>query len=386
MPEARQLALFGSTGSIGSQTLDVARRIGGFEIALLTAGSRWEVLAQQAREYAVPEVVLGDAGHYDDLMQALVGTGCRVHCGRDALVKAAAEADYDVALNALVGISGLPVSHEALKRGKTLALANKESLVLAGDLLMRIAIECDGQILPVDSEHSAIFQCLAGESMASVRRLILTASGGPFRDWSSERISTASPEEALAHPNWKMGPKITIDSATLINKGLEIIEACHLFGLPHERVYVRIHRPSVVHSLVEFTDGSLKAQLGKPDMRLPIQFALTWPERQPADYVCDDPLEWPTLTFETLDGSRFPGPGLARVALTMGGTATAVMNGADEAAVAHFLSRRIAFGSITDLIEQALNQHTPLPADSLEAVIAADAEGRDFVNNRVAAS
>ena len=381
----RNIALFGSTGSIGKQALEVIRRMGCDRVTVLTGGSQWELLAQQAREYQPSLVVVADVGAYQPLKETLAGTGIQVEAGQESLPEAAGTADYDLCLNGLVGVAGLLPSYEAVRRGKTLALANKESLVLAGDLLNKLAATTGSTILPIDSEHSAVWQCIQGEDIAAIKRLILTASGGPFRDWLIDRIRNATPDDALQHPTWKMGAKITIDSATLMNKGLEVIEAFHLFHLPPEQITVVIHPVSIVHSLVEFCDGSIKAQLGLPDMRLPIQYALTHPERLPAEFTTSDITDWLPLEFRKVEPARYPCLALAQRALKTGGTATAVLNGADEMAVNLFLDRRISFGDISNVIESALDHCQAAPADNLEAILAADADGRRLVQEAVTA-
>ncbi len=378
MPEhLRRLAIFGSTGSIGRQTLDVVERIGGFEVVALTARSNWELLAEQALKWRPELVCLADESQAESLQDSLADEDIEIEAGPGAAVMAATQIECHLALNGLVGVSGLRPSYELLLRGIDLALANKESLVLAGDLLNRIRAKTGAKLLPVDSEHSAIFQCLQGERIEDVHRLVLTASGGPFRNRPVETIQDATIEEALAHPTWRMGPKVTIDSATLVNKGMEVIEAFHLFGVPPDRIEVRLHPVSIVHSLVQFRDGSFKAQLGRPDMRLPIQYALTYPNRSVADYlVSDDPANWPELRFERVDETRYPSLRLAYQALRSGGTATAVLNGADEVAVECFLAGEIRFGDITAIIGEALSNHHSQPIESIETAIEADLEGR----------
>jgi len=377
MPALKRLALFGSTGSIGTQTLDVASRSGNFEIVLLAAKSNWQLLAEQALRWEPEVVVLADESHADSLCDALSDTEIRIEVGADACAQIAKEVECDIALNALVGVSGLIPSYELLARGIDLALANKESLVLAGEFLNAVRSTTGAALLPVDSEHSAIFQCLQGEPSDGVRRLILTASGGPFREWSADRIAKATVEEALNHPTWKMGAKVTVDSASLMNKGLEVMEAYHLFGIPPERIEVRVHPVSIVHSMVQFCDGSFKAQLGRPDMRLPIQYALNYPSRSASDVLYDDePALWPSLSFHRIEAGRYPCLDLAYKALELGGTATAVVNGADEVAVERFLAREVPFGQIPVIIAEALRAHRVGPADNLSAVIEADAEGR----------
>ncbi len=376
----KRIALFGATGSIGQQTLDVIEQQTGFLVVLLSAGSRAVDLAELALKWRPERITLTDEDGYGLLKNVLSREDIRIDVGPDAAAEAAAEVDYDLCLNGLVGVAGLMPSYHALKRGIDLALANKESLVLAGEILNKIAAETGAKILPVDSEHSAIFQCLQGENIEEVARLILTASGGPFRTWKKERIKTATPAEALKHPTWRMGPKISIDSATLMNKGLEVIEAYHLFGVPPDKIDVRIHKASIVHSMIEFIDGSFKAQLGTPDMRHPIQYALNYPDRRVLKLKDDDPVDWLPLEFEMVDNDRFPCLGLAYRVLESGGTAAAVLNGADEAAVKRFLDGEIGFGDIYSLIHEALNKHENHAADDIETVLTADRWGREFVS------
>ncbi len=379
MTKPRKLAIFGSTGSIGTQTLDVVDRTGEFEVVYLSAGQNWQLLAEQVRKYHPVAVGLSNGDHIDDFYKAVGVNPPEILIEDEALTGAAREVDYNICVNGLVGVVGLKPSYYALKRGIDLATANKESLVLGGDLLNAVASETKAQILPIDSEHGAIWQCLRGERMQDVKRLILTASGGPFRLWDLDKIANATVEEALNHPTWKMGAKITIDSATLMNKGLEVIEAYHLFHVPPEKIAVRVHPVSIVHSMVEFVDGSFKAQLGKPDMRIPIQYALTYPTHKPLDIHQDDPLDWPPLEFLPVDYERYPCLQLAFNALSTGGTAPAVLNGADEQAVELFLAGKIKFGEISRLIGECLNDTPIHPADDLNVILAADQWGRDKV-------
>ncbi|MFN3821010.1 MAG: 1-deoxy-D-xylulose-5-phosphate reductoisomerase [bacterium] len=380
----RNLAIFGSTGSIGRQALEVIEKIGGFRIAVLSAFKNWKLLSEQTIRWQPEVVVLGDSsivpsfkGEVKDRWQG------DILVGENGLIAVCQEAKFDLALNALVGTSGLMPSYYVLRRGIALALANKESLVLAGEILMRLAEESSALIIPVDSEHCALFQCLRGERREEVRRVIITASGGPFRNRLPQEVYYATPQEALSHPTWQMGPKITIDSATLMNKGLEVIEAHHLFGLPSEAIEVRIHPQSVIHSLVQFQDGSFKAQLSRPDMRLPIQFALTYPRRLHADYFIDDPVEWGALTFEPIPHGWFRCLDLAYQALQMGMTYPAVLNGSDEAAVELFLKGAIPFGRIPELIEEALAHHQPISPLTIETVSEADSWAKEWVRRRV---
>ena len=377
MKDMKKIALFGATGSIGRQSIDVIDRLGGFKVTVLAARSKWQTLAEAALHLRPEIVAIENTDAAVNLQNALFGKGIKILAGSDAAAEAAAEADFDVCLNGLVGTAGLMPSYLSLKRGKYLALANKESLVLAGEILNRIVRETSALILPVDSEHSAILQCLQGENKSAIKRLILTASGGPFRETPLDEVRNATAEQALRHPTWKMGPKITIDSATLMNKGLEVIEACHLFGVGADRIEVRIHPVSIVHSMVEFVDGSFKAQLGKPDMRLPIQYALTYPDRRPLDIHPDDPADWNELRFYNVDLERYPCLKLAYQVLERGGTAPAVLNGADEAAVEAFIEGKIRFGDISSLVAQVLEFHEVKPADSIEEILKADQWGRD---------
>ena len=379
----RRIAVFGATGSIGTQTLDVINQLGGFDITVLTAGSKWQSLAELALKWKPRCVAIGDPSKKNELKNAIFGSGIKVYAGKDADAHVAESEEYDLCLNGLVGVAGLMPSYHALSRGIDLALANKESLVLAGDLLNSIAKKTNSKILPVDSEHSAILQCLQGEQKSEVRRLILTASGGPFRKWPLEKIRNATKEAALNHPTWSMGPKITIDSATLMNKGLEIIEAYHLFKIPIEKIDVRIHPVSVVHSMVEFVDGSFKAQLGVPDMRIPIEHALFFPTHREMKLRDDDPADWPPLEFSKVEDGRYPCLDLAYKALSIGGTATAVLNGADEAAVAGFLNGRLKFGEISETIEKTLDTHNVAEADNIEEIKSADSWGRDYTETLI---
>jgi 1-deoxy-D-xylulose-5-phosphate reductoisomerase len=373
----KRLAILGSTGSIGRSTLDVvATHPGRFAVAALAASGRdLGALADQVRRFRPSLVAVRDA----EAARALaveIGSVARVVAGPEGIVEAARGSDVDVVVCGLVGAAGLEPAYAAADAGKTLALANKEALVAGGAFVTRRATETGAEILPVDSEHNALHQCLRGERTTEVRTLWLTASGGPFRDWSVDRLRAATPEEALVHPTWSMGPKITVDSATLMNKGLEVIEAHWLFGLPGARIRVVVHPKSVVHSMVEFVDGSFKAQLGVTDMRHPIQYALTWPERIPSTLPPFDPVAAGPLVFEEPDTERFPSLRMAYRALEAGGAAPAVLNAANEAAVEAFLARRIGFLDIPTLVERVVEQHGGDVASSLEDVLAADRRAR----------
>lgn len=362
------IAILGSTGSIGQSTLGVlARHRDRFQVVALTAHRNAERLRVQAAQWCPKFVGLVNGG--TGAAAGGQGTAC--------LVEAATHPDVQIVVNAIVGAAGLEATLAALQAGKRVALANKETLVMAGELVTRAAHEGNGEIVPVDSEHSAVLQCLGGRQAAEVARLVLTASGGPFRTWDASRIAEATVDEALRHPTWTMGRKITIDSATLVNKALEVIEAHFLFGLAYHQVDVVVHPQSIIHALVELVDGSVLAQLGFPNMELPILYALTHPAR-----VADqgprrfDALAAGALTFEPISSERFPAYGLGRAAGIAGGTMPALFNAANEVAVQLFLEGRIRFGRITEIIERVLTGQTPTDATSLEAVLAADALGR----------
>jgi 1-deoxy-D-xylulose-5-phosphate reductoisomerase len=368
------LSLLGATGSIGRQTLDVAERLG-VEICALAAGKRVAELEEAARRFRPKLAVLFDELAAADLRTRLADTETKVLSGMGGLLEAASMEEADTVLAAMSGAVGLRPALRALDAGKKLALANKEALVCAGNLVTALAKEKGLPLLPVDSEHSAIFQCLQGGG--EVRRILLTASGGPFRTFSAEALKTVTREDALKHPNWAMGPKITVDSATLMNKGLEFIEAMWLFDLPPEKITVLVHPQSVVHSAVEFADGAVIAQLGTPDMRLPIQLALTWPERKPCPAPALDLTKTAPLTFEEPDLRRFPCLALAMTCAGHRGTADcAVMNAANEEAVGAFLRGQIGFTQIYDLVAAVLEKLSGLPGGSLEEIIAADEAAR----------
>ena len=356
MVRKQRLVLLGSTGSIGCQTLDIVRsRPEEFEITSLTAGSRWEQLVEQALEFHPDSVVIANENHYAAVREALKDEPIKVYAGSDALSQVVTGGEVDTVVNALVGYAGMLPSLAAVKASKRLALANKESLVVAGEHIVREAAERNVPILPIDSEHSAIFQCLAGE-VSPVRRVIITASGGPFLRTPAEELERVTVKQALAHPNWSMGAKITIDSSTLVNKGFEVIEARWLFGLRPEQIDVLVHPQSIVHSMVEFHDGAVKAQLGTPDMHLPIQYALRFPDRGEIGEERLDLLKNPTLTFEAVDNARFPLLGTAYECLRKGGNSACVMNGSNEVAVAAFLAGEIKYTDIARVILGALER------------------------------
>jgi 1-deoxy-D-xylulose-5-phosphate reductoisomerase len=374
------VALLGSTGSIGRTALAVLdRHPDRFRVVALAAHRNGELLAQQAVRYAPELAVL-----VREEAAAPAAYRGEWRCGAEALLRAATHPAADIVLNAIVGAAGLEATLAALESGKRLALANKESLVAGGPLVLDALRRGGGELVPIDSEHSAILQCLHGAAARDVRRLILTASGGPFRGWSAARLATATPEAALQHPTWSMGAKITVDSATLANKALEVIEAHYLFGVPYEAIEVVVHPQSIVHSMVEFGDGSVLAQLGFPTMELPILYALTHPERLTDEGAPRwDPVAARALTFEAVDGVGFPALRLGRAAGRTGGTAPAIFNAANEAAVAGFLAGRIPFPGIPELIEAALEAQPARPADSLETVLEADRQARATVRGRL---
>jgi len=350
----RKIAILGATGSIGKSTLDLIERSPDrFEVTTVTAATNVEALSEIVRRTGAKLAVVADQSRYADLVELLVGTNCRAAAGEEALVEAAA-ADADLVIAAIVGCAGLRPVMGAVEAGRTVALANKEALVTAGALMTDAARSSSATLLPIDSEHNAIFQCLAGSRSADVSRLILTASGGPFRAASAETIGAATPAQAVAHPNWSMGAKISVDSATMMNKGLELIEAHYLFGLPSERIDILVHPQSIVHSMVEFVDGSVLAQLGSADMRIPIAYALAWPERMATPAQRLDLAAIARLDFEAPDLDRFPALRLAREALEAGGAAPVVLNAANEVAVAGFLAGRIGFPEISRLVQEAL--------------------------------
>ena len=375
----RTISILGSTGSIGRQTLDVAQACG-HQVAALTVNRSVELAEEQARQFQPELVVAVDEAAAQDLKQRLADTSIRVVGGREGLMEAATLPQADTVVTAVVGIAGLEPTLAAIDEGKRIALANKETLVCAGDLVMARAEEKGAEIVPVDSEHSAIFQCLQGcKDRGEVKRLIITASGGPFFGKTREELARVTKAQALRHPNWAMGAKITIDSATLMNKGLEFIEAMRLYQMPPEQIKVVVHRESIIHSLVEFNDGAILAQLGTADMRVPIQYALSWPERTPGPATPLDLLTCPPLTFAKPDPDTFRCLGLALECAQKGGTSTAILNGANEVAVELFLQEKISFLDIARLVEGALERVASVPADSLEQILEADRAARQAV-------
>ena len=380
----KKVAILGATGSVGGSTLDLIYRAPErYEVTALTAASNVEALAEAARRTGAAFAVIADESKLGALEAALAGSGIRCGAGEAALCEAAAgEADWVMA--AIVGCAGLKPVMAAVEAGKTVALANKESLVTAGALMTDAARRHGATILPVDSEHNAIFQSLDDGSCKHVARLILTASGGPFRTWTKAAMDVATPAQAVAHPNWSMGAKISVDSASMMNKGLELIEAHHLFGLPSERIDILVHPQSVIHSMVEYIDGSVLAQLGSPDMRIPIAHALAYPERTETGAERLDLARIATLSFEQPDPTRFPALRLARAALEVGGNATVTLNAANEIAVAAFLADRIAFGDIARLVEEALERTPNVAPTTIDDVTATDAEVRRTTTDALA--
>ncbi|MCG0238002.1 MAG: 1-deoxy-D-xylulose-5-phosphate reductoisomerase [Firmicutes bacterium] len=368
------VAILGSTGSIGTQALEVIQRFPDrFRVVALAAGRRVEVLAEQVRRFR-PELVAVAGPEEARRLRELLGSGPEpeILTGEEGLAAVATAPGAEAVLTAVVGTVGLQPTLAAIQAGKRILLANKETLVAAGELVMREAARHRVPIIPVDSEHSALFQCLQGHPREGVARLILTASGGPFRGWKRADLERATVEMALRHPRWRMGPKVTVDSATLMNKALEMIEARWLFDIPIDRIGVVVHPQSIVHSLVEFQDGSLLAQLGATDMRLPIQYALSYPERLPGPLPSLDLVALGSLTFEAVDEVTFPSLNYARAAVTMGGTMPAVLNAANEVAVRRFLSGAIPLTGIYRIVEGVMAAHTPVPEPDLEAILAAD--------------
>jgi len=382
--EKRQIAILGSTGSIGTQALDVIRsHTDLFEVYALTANRNVELLIEQAKEFLPEMVVIADKQKYPRLKEALNHLPVKVWAGEDALSQVVQAEPVQMVLTAMVGYSGLKPTLSAIRAGKAIALANKETLVVAGDLVTRLASENQVPILPVDSEHSAIFQCLAGESNNPIEKIILTASGGPFRTFSQEQLSHVTSKEALKHPNWNMGAKITIDSATLMNKGFEMIEAKWLFGATTEQIQIVVHPQSIIHSMVQFRDSSIKAQMGLPDMRLPIQYALAYPQRINSDFERLDFNRFSSLTFEEPDKTKFRCLELAYRAVQKGGNMPCILNAANEIVVAGFLEDKIGFPAMSDIIEQTMGEVAFIASPALEDYIQTDAEARKRAEEKI---
>jgi 1-deoxy-D-xylulose-5-phosphate reductoisomerase len=373
----KRIALLGSTGSIGTQALDVISRFPEeFAVEALTAGNNIDLLIQQARKFLPDSVVIGNPVHYNLLKESLKDLPVKVYAGDDAIDQVVTGRNIDIVIASMVGYSGLKPTLAAIRAGKNIALANKETLVAAGQIICKATLDSGSKIIPVDSEHSAILQCLAGETGNPVEKITLTASGGPFLNFSQDKLETVKPEDALRHPNWDMGNKVTIDSASMMNKGLEVIEAKWLFDLKPEQIEVIIHPQSIIHSFVHFADGSVKAQLGIPDMRVPILYALSYPDRLRSDLPRLNLTECNSLTFQQPDLKRFRNLTLAYSALKRGGNMPCALNAANEIAVNAFLKRRISFLQIPDVVEQAMGK-TDFSADlSLELIEITDKSAR----------
>lgn len=381
--ERKNIAILGSTGSIGTQALDVVRAFPDrFGVSVLTAGNNAKLLIEQALAFLPKIVVIVNENHYSEVKEALKNTSIQVMAGEAALIEAVELEEINVVLNAIVGSAGLRPTVRAIEKGKDIALANKETLVVAGELIMGLVDKHKVKMLPVDSEHSAIFQCLVGEP-STIEKIYLTASGGPFRGKTRSELELVTRAQALKHPNWSMGAKITIDSASLMNKGLEVIEAKWLFGLQTNQVDVIVHPQSIVHSLVQFEDGSMKAQMGLPDMKLPIQYALTYPNRFKNDFTRFNFLDYPSLTFERADMETFRNLKLAYEALEQGGNRCCVMNAANEIVVDAFLKDEITFLGMSDVIEETLCQISNQNNLQLEDYIAFDEESRRVARNLI---
>lgn len=384
--KTKKIAILGSTGSIGTQALEV---ISGhpklFECTLLTAQNNADLLIEQANKFRPKTVVIANESLFDKVNSALNHLGIKVYAGNEALAEVVQDPEIDIVLTALVGYVGLLPTIKAIESGKDIALANKETLVVAGEIITELAKKHGVKILPVDSEHSAIFQCLVGEETNPIEKIILTASGGPFRGWKKEELEKVTKAQALKHPNWVMGAKITIDSASLMNKGLEVIEAKWLFDLTASQIEVVVHPQSIIHSIVQFTDGSMKAQMGLPDMKLPIQYALAFPQRITSDFPRFSFLNHPSLTFEQPDYKTFRNLQLAFNALAKGGNQPCVLNAANEVAVEAFLADKIGFLQMSDLIENTLQKTAFVQKPGINDYIESDAEARvfakEFINN-----
>lgn len=377
----RNIAILGSTGSIGRQALDViASYPERFEAYALVANNSVELLIEQARRYCPEVVVIANESKYSQLREALSDLPIKVWCGSGAIEEIVRDEAIDMVLTAMVGFSGLKPTISAISAGKTIALANKETLVVAGELITSLALEKRAAVLPVDSEHSAIFQCLNGEGTNRIEKILLTASGGPFRNFSSEQLRGVTPAQALAHPNWNMGEKVTIDSSTLMNKGFEMIEAKWLFGVEPSQIEVLVHPQSIIHSMVQFEDRSIIAQLGQPDMRMPIQYAFSYPERLRSDIPPVDFFTLSQLTFERPDREKFPNLTYAYEAIEKGGNMPCILNAANEVAVAMFLQERIGYTEMSHLIAETMQKATFLQSPSLDDYLQSDAETRTIIS------
>lgn len=377
---SKHIAILGSTGSIGTQSLDVARaHPDKLTVEVLTAGSNAKLLIEQAREFEPNTVVIADESKYQEVKEALSDLDIKVWTGASAIEDVVQMSQIDTVITAMVGYAGLSSTIKAIEAGKNIALANKETLVVAGELITKLVEKHRVKVTPVDSEHSAIFQCLVGEP--EVEKLIITASGGPFRTKTLDELRTVTPQQALKHPNWNMGAKITIDSASMMNKGLEVIEAHWLFGIPYEKIEVTVHPQSIIHSMVQFIDGSVKAQMGLPDMKLPIQYALSYPDRWPSDFKRIDFGNQQPLTFEAPDLNKFKCLALAYEALGKGGNMPAIMNASNEIAVSAFLNGKIGFLDIAETIEKTMHQMPFIGKPTYDDYVATDRESRAFAQS-----
>ena len=377
----KHIAILGSTGSIGTQALDVVEANKDlFVVEVLTANSNSELLIQQALQYKPNAVVIANESKYDEVKNALNSTDIKVYAGKESLSQVVEMDTIDVVLTALVGYSGLKPTINAIKAKKSIALANKETLVVAGSLITELAKENGVNIYPVDSEHSAIFQCLVGEFHNPIEKIYLTASGGPFRGWKKDELINVSKQQALKHPNWDMGAKITIDSASLMNKGLEVIEAKWLFGLKEEQIDVIVHPQSIIHSIVQFEDGSMKAQMGLPDMKLPIHYALGYPQRIKSNFPRFDFMEYPSLTFEKPDLETFRNLSLAYMAMSKGGNMACVLNAANEVVVDAFLKEKIGFLEMSDIIDSCMEKSTFVANPTYDDFVSSNEESRMLAN------
>ena len=378
----RRIAVLGSTGSIGTQTLEVVENHPDMEITALAAGSNIRLLEEQIRRFRPKVAAVWSEERAEELKARVADLDVRVEAGMDGLIAVATEASAQVVVTAVVGMIGIRPTIAAIQAGKDIALANKETLVTAGHLIIPMVRERGVRLLPVDSEHSAIFQCLNGEHGNRIHKILLTASGGPFRGKTREEMKNIQVEDALKHPNWSMGQKITIDSSTMVNKGLEVMEARWLFGVEMDQVQVVVQPQSIIHSMVEFEDGAVMAQLGTPDMKLPIQYALCWPERRPMGGERLDFWKLAEIRFEKPDFDNFPGLSLAYEAGRTGGSLPTVFNAANERAVSMFLNRKIGYLTITDIIESAMRRHTVIPNPSVEQILEAEQDTYDYIESR----
>jgi len=375
----KRIAILGSTGSIGKQCLDVISKFPDkFVVEVLTANSNADLLIEQAKIFQPNAIVIGEKEKYNKVFSALEGTNIKIFAGKESIAQIVSMDDIDIVLSATVGFSGLLPTIEAIRSGKIIALANKETLVVAGELITNLCIENNVNLIPVDSEHSAIFQCLVGELDNPVEKIYLTASGGPFRGKDANFLKNVTKEQALNHPNWDMGDKITIDSATLMNKGLEVIEARWLFNLKPEQIEVIVHPQSIIHSIVQFSDGSMKAQMGLPDMKLPILYALTYPDRLKSDFDRFSFLDYPNLTFEPPDTKIFRNLALSFEVLKMGGNAPCILNAANEIVVKAFLENKIGFMGMTDIVERTIKEMQHIKSPDINELLDTDREARDL--------